>query len=322
MNKFLAFLLLSTLTLFGSNILSYNIYDRTDRVDVMLTFDVPYHGKILKSKADRKIILKLYDAKIESTKIKHLSSRFLKTLTINPMEGFTQIVASVPTNDIVLKASKTADAYGLRLRFVKKSTLDNVAQIKRQAIQANEQNEKIFPNLPTKQDQNISSNYYTVIIILILAIVVMLVIKNKMNKTQSSATHPSSSWLFKNSTPKAPKVAIKENAPKSTPSKADNGVTIRFQKQLDERNSVVMIDFQEFSYLLLIGQSNNILLDRFKENTPTSQDEFESLLQEKSDKLSEFLQIEPKKQTEFDDSSEDILKIFSKKASNTPYDEQ
>lgn len=314
MIKIVSVLLVSVFSLFGSNILSYNIYDRTDRVDVMLTFDVPYDGKILKSEIDKKIVLKLYDTTIESTKIKHISSRFLTTLSINPMNGYTQIVATVPSNDITLKASKTTDAYGLRLRFLKKSALQTASQLKRQATQNAQNGEKIFPNLPTKQSSDISANYYIVVTILIIAIIVMLLIKKKMSNPPSSEQ---SNWLFKGATPKAPKMQPTKKAPQND----SDDVSIRFQKQLDERNSVIMIDFQEYSYLLLIGQSNNILLDRFRDNAPTSQEEFESLLREKSDKLTEFLQIGTNRQKENDGAKEDILKIFSQKASNTPYDQ-
>ncbi len=37
-------LLLFPLLLLGSKILSYNVYERSNRVDVMLTFDTPFEG--------------------------------------------------------------------------------------------------------------------------------------------------------------------------------------------------------------------------------------------------------------------------------------
>ena len=312
MIRIFAFILFSFLTLLVSNIFSYNIYDRTDRVDVMLTFDTPYHGKILKSRYNSKIVLKLYDAKIESSKIKHLSSRFLKSLSINPMDGYTQIVASVPTDDIVLKASKTADAYGLRLRFVKKSALSTASQIKQQAAQTTP-NAKLFPNLPTKQSNDISTSYYIVVTLLLIAVVIMLLLKKKLaNKT--TETKQTSSWLFKSLTPKAP--AIK--AQNSTLQSADE-VSIRFQKRLDEHNSVVMLDFQNQSYLILLGEHNNILLEKFQENIPTTQSEFESMLAEKNSELDAFLKVEQQPSSQAKEEV-DLLRTFSNKASNTPYE--
>ena len=40
--RYLILLLLLPAFLWGAKILSYNVYDRNDRVDVMLTFDTPY----------------------------------------------------------------------------------------------------------------------------------------------------------------------------------------------------------------------------------------------------------------------------------------
>jgi hypothetical protein len=45
MIKYLLVFLLP-ITIYASKILSYNIYDRTDRADIMITFDVPYDGVI------------------------------------------------------------------------------------------------------------------------------------------------------------------------------------------------------------------------------------------------------------------------------------
>ena len=312
MIRLFAFILFSLSTLSASNILSYNIYDRTDRVDVMLTFDTPYHGKILKSRYNSKIVLKLYNAKIESSKIKHLSSRFLKSLSINPMDGYTQIVASVPTDDIVLKASKTADAYGLRLRFVKKSALSTASQIKQQASQ-NTEKAKLFPNLPTKQSSDVSTSYYIVVTLLIIAVVIMLILKRKLTSSPAAATKRTNSWLFSGSAPKAPAMKVQTSTAK------DGDVSIRFQKRIDEHNSVVMLDFQSQSYLILLGQHNNILLEKFQDDVPTTQGEFEAMLQEKNSELDAFLKVEqsPSSQTK---EEIDLLRAFSNKASNIPYE--
>lgn len=312
MSRLLVLCVLFISSLQAANILSYNIYDRTDRVDVMLTFDTPYHGKILKSRHSSKIVLKLYGAKIESSKIKHLSSRFLQSISLNPMDGYTQIVASVPSGDIVLKASKTADSYGLRLRFVKKSAVQTASQLKKQASQTAVDG-KIYPNLPTKQSSDISTSYYIVVTLLIIAVIVMLVLKKKIAAAPASSKQQNG-WLFKGGTPKVPPMQKNQ-----APVKSADDVSIRFQKRLDERNSVVMLDFLDQSYLLLIGEHNNILLEKFHDNIPTTQGEFETMLQEKNSELDQFLKVgqTPASKTQ---EGEDLLRAFSKKASNIPYE--
>ncbi|NPA59822.1 MAG: hypothetical protein GXO30_05085, partial [Epsilonproteobacteria bacterium] len=218
------------LLLNASKVLSYNIYDRTDRVDVMLTFDTPFEGIIKQKRTNKQIIIKLLDAEIESAKVKQLSSEFLHSLSITPMNGYIKIIASVP-NSIKLRASKTSDAYGLRLRF----TLKASAKTKTKTTNP-------LSNLPTKKDGALSQNYYIVVGILIIGILTLLFIKKKT--TPKREKKKETSWLFK-----------ENDEPKEMEQKIDNDLkstaSIRFEKSLDSSNSVIMLDFAQHSYLLL-----------------------------------------------------------------------
>ena len=64
------------LLLSASQILSYNIYERSDRADVMITFDTPFSGVIKQGKSTNKIIIKLQGTSIESSKVKKLTLNF------------------------------------------------------------------------------------------------------------------------------------------------------------------------------------------------------------------------------------------------------
>lgn len=268
MRYFFLFLLSITL-LQASKILSYNVYDRTDRVDIMITFDTPYEGTIKQSSQDATIVIKLENAQIESTKSKTINSDFITSLQIIPMGEHTQIVVKIPSAT-ELKASKTADAYGLRLRFTAQAAL-------KQSTQTSVTTPKtLFSSLPTKKDDNISQSYYIVITILIIGILILFLLKRKMTTKQEKP----SSWLFASSTQKS-----------TTAPSASKDVTIRFQKTIDEKSSVVMLDFSDQSYLVLVG-GNNILLDKFTDNRPVTQDEFETILKNRHQELDDFLRVE------------------------------
>ncbi len=261
-------------TLNASKILSYNIYDRTDRADVMLSFDTPYNGVIKQSTSKSKIVIKLMSAQIESTKLKKLSSAYLYSLSITPMAGYTQIIASVP-DSIRLKASKTADAYGLRLRFI--SRVATKAKEKKSTIK----NPNPLSNLPTKQeDGEMSKNYYIVIVTLIIGILILLFVKKKILK---NGQNPKSSWAFTDN---------HSNQQAATQEALQNNASIRFQKSIDTDNSVVMLDFADQSYLIFMGKTN-ILLDKFRDNKPQTQEDFETILQSKHQELDNFLRVEP-----------------------------
>lgn len=266
-------ILLLPFTLYASKILSYNIYDRTDRVDVMITFDTPYSGAIKQYVSQSKITIKLEDAMIESSKVKKLSSKFLQSLNITPLSGYTQIVATVPPS-VKLQASKTSDAYGLRLRFSNK--------IAQKVKQTESSDVNPLAALPTKRSDDMSQSYYIVIAILLIGIIILFVLKKQIS--QSANKKKQNSWLFK------------ENSDEVN-STTDDNVSIRFQKTIDSENSVVMLDFGPQSYFVLMGK-NNILLDKFTDNQPTTQEDFETILQNRHKELDEFLQVENTKEQE------------------------
>jgi len=273
-------LLLLPLSLFASKILSYNIYDRTDRADLMLTFDTPYNGIIKQSRRKSKIIIKLENASIESAKIKKVSSRFLHSIAIAPMENETQIIATVPQS-VKLIASKTADGYGLRLRFIPKSTSKQTTQTQnKQSAETN----SLTGNLPTKKENNLTQSYYIVIAILIIGILILLYIKRKTMPQNRETQKQKTPWLFNANAQERET----EKTSTTTQTQETNEVTIRFQKAIDAHNSVVMLDFGKESYLVLMGNSN-ILLDKFHEDRPSSQQEFESILQSRHEELENFL---------------------------------
>ncbi|OHE09446.1 MAG: hypothetical protein A2513_04805 [Sulfurimonas sp. RIFOXYD12_FULL_33_39] len=267
-------LLILPFYLYGSKILSYNIYDRTDRVDIMITFDTPYEGVIKQSISDSTITIKLEDASIESSKIKQLSSKYIKAVSITPMQDYTQVVAQVPPS-VSLQASKTSDAYGLRLRFTALSSSDeNTKEFK-------DSETPLLNSLPTKKSEDISMSYYVVVTILILLVIILFYIKNRVSSPKGK--NELSSWLFKEDKDEKKEILQQTSDAKS--------VSIRFQKSLNSENSVVLLDFAQQSYLVLMGK-NNILLDKFTDNKPVTEDDFNFILQNRHKELDKFLNNE------------------------------
>lgn len=286
----LLLIFLLPLALNASKILSYNIYDRTDRADVMITFDTPYEGVIKQSVSQSTITIKLTDAQIESAKLKKLSSKFLHSLNITPMSGYTQIVATV-SDSVKLIASKTSDSYGLRLRFS-----SAVASTPTKASVTT--NNSILSSLPTKKDGEMTQSYYIVVTILVIGILILLLIKRKaLPKTKKEQQN---SWLFKEN---------KTN--NQMPPTSNNNVSIRFQKNIDNSNSVVMLDFAEQSYLVLMGTSN-ILLDKFTDNKPVTQEDFETILQNRHQELDDFLALK--------DNIKEPLQAYKERAASIAYE--
>jgi len=306
MKKILLLSALLPISLLASKILSYNIYDRTDRADIMVTFDTPYSGKITQNTTSNKIIINLQDASIESPKLKKVNSSFLHSLAITPMASKTQVVASVPPN-IRLMASKTSDGYGLRLRF-KSEIPNNLSQISQENLPSSQSQ---TTGLPTKKDEGISSRYYIVVGFLLVAVLVLLYFKRQIIKKQSA--NGANPWLFQNTQQSA---TPKQNITSQTSNL--NEVTIRFQKAIDTNNTVIMLDFGSQSYLVLVGNSN-ILLDKFTDNIPTTQAEFETILQSRHEQLEEFLGTAPISREK---SHKEPLQAYKERAASLLYNEE
>jgi len=304
-------LLLLPLSIYASKILSYNIYERSDHADVMITFDTPYSGTIKQSKGKNKIIIKLEDASIESSKIKKVNSNYLHSLTITPMKNETQIVAFTAKN-VKFIASKTADAYGLRLRFTQNTPVKHKTQKSTIATD--------LSALPMKKDGGMTKSYYIVVAILIIGILILLFIKKRI--VASPTSKKKDSWLFNAAQEQIHKKETPTPQAMSQTTTQTDMVSIRFQKAIDTTNSVVMLDFGKESYLVLMGNSN-ILLDKFRENKPTTQQEFDEILQERNQLLEDFLGT-PQEQgfSQGNSSNKEPLQAYKERAASIVYAEE
>ncbi len=68
-----------------------------------------------------------------------------------------------------------------------------------------------------------------------------------------------------------------------------------------------MLDFAEQSYLVVMG-TNNVLLDKFTDNKPVTQDDFETILQNRRKELTEFIE------------EKEPLQIYKEKAASIMYE--
>jgi hypothetical protein len=137
-----------------------------------------------------------------------------------------------------------------------------------------------------------------------VGIAILFYIKKRVAQPQTKQTQ--SSWLFQESDANE-----KKEAPSSPNAPFAPNVTIRFQKALNGDNSVVMLDFGEQSYLVLMGKSN-ILLDKFSGDKPVTEDDFNSILQNRHKELENFLNN--------DDKHQESLRIYKEKAASISYE--
>jgi hypothetical protein len=118
--RYLFILFLFAPLMMASNILSTKIAVQHAFVDILITFDTPFEGQIRQNTRKNGIVIRLSKATAESPSIDKPASSVVKRIAVTPLGDETQIAidASAP---IVLQASKSSDAYGLKLRIAQPS---------------------------------------------------------------------------------------------------------------------------------------------------------------------------------------------------------
>lgn len=269
--RHIAFLLFCSLSLFGSTLLTYNIYERDDRVDVMLSFDAPYEGQIFQKKGTNIISLTLLELNYDNVIEKSINSNIIQELNIEPTEHGI-LVTLKSTNPIAVYASKTIDGFGLRIR----------SKLMAPPIEVSPS--LVAPKAPTaiQTNQNqfslVDERYMMVIGVMMLLLIFLFWLKRKVQKQSINLNRRKnrSSWLFKDSV-------------------SSDDFQIVSQKALDAQNRVVLISFQGNQYLAITG-STNLLLDRFGQKGVKSDDEFQAIFEQNRQKLDNYLKLQQNNQ--------------------------
>lgn len=273
----------------ASNLLTYNVYERSDRVDIMLSFDAPHEGGISQKNDATSITLTINDLGYDKMIEKSINSNIIQELTIIPEKNNTLKVVLKSDKKVSVVASKTVDGFGLRIRS---SIMQAPAQSASETVSAS--------SLPTTASSTdfVDTRYIIVIVILLFLVVLMLWIKKRLGiqtiKPASTASNGGGkSWLFN------PKTGSQQE------------VNVLHKKQIDNQNSVVLFEYGTIKYLVMTGNSN-VLLEKFQNGEVKDDNDFEKVFEENRRRLDDYLKLQDNK-----------LSTYKNKASAdyTPIDE-
>jgi len=276
--KKILFFLIATSYMLATNLLTYNIYDRSDRVDFMLSFDSPYDGHIYQEKHNNSIILKLSDLSYNKIIKKDINSKILQNMMIVPDNDFLKIVIK-SKNPIAVIASKTTDGFGLRIRVKSINIQNKKSNLAAYKSLNNKNSNPIYQN-----ENSLDMRYIMVVAVLFVLLILMFWVRKKIPLKDSSLTKKS--WLFKMSNTN------------------NQDIKILHKKQIDTNNSVVLLEFENIKYLVMSGGSN-LLLDTFGNKELQNKGEFEKAFEDNRKKLDDYLKIQDNK-----------LEDYKEKASN------
>lgn len=253
----------------AANLLTYNIYERSDRVDIMLSFDSPYEGKITQKRGENITILTLNDLTYDSLIEKNINSDILQALSIEPIKDSMKVVLKSEQNIAVI-ASKTIDGFGLRIRTKPITKAQKISP-----SETNPEAQNTTTSIATKPSEDIvDGRYLSVIALLTIMLLFMFWLKKRVaNKTTQLKN--SKSWLFK----------------EDTKNLTNKEVNVLHKKQIDNTNSVVLLEFEGKKYLVMTG-SSNLLLEKFSQDDIKDNSDFEKAFEDNRKKLDEYLRIQ------------------------------
>jgi len=274
----------------ASNLLTYNVYERSDRVDVILSFDAPHEGSISQKNDATSITLTINDLGYDKMIEKSINSNIIQELTIIPEKNNTLKVVLKSDKKVSVVASKTVDGFGLRIRS---SVMQAPTQSSSEAVSSSS-----LPTVPSSSSADlIDTRYIIVIAILLFLVIVMFWIKKRLAiqtiKPSNAAQKGGKSWLFN------PKTGTQQE------------VTLLHKKQIDNQNSVVLFEYGTIKYLVMTGNSN-VLLEKFQNGEVKDDTDFEKVFEENRRRLDDYLKLQDNK-----------LSTYKNKASAdyTPIDE-
>lgn len=272
--RFILLFLSTILPIFASNLLTYNIYERTDRVDIMLSFDAPYEGNIFQKREKNTTSLILNSLSYEQSVNKNINSKIVQELDIEPKQN--SLILNLKSQDaIIVNASKTTDGFGLRIRVSPKNTASQVANMP----QASAKIEPPTQALQSEPEPIVDARYFIVLSVLLALLLFLFIFKKIMvsksefsgfANTKSSEPNSTKSinWLLKNQ---------------------NNDVNVIYEKPLDRMNKLMLLSYENRRYLVLVG-SSNVMLDSFGEEKIQNEQDFTAFFEENKKKLGAFLQ--------------------------------
>ena len=257
MSKMLLLIFVLLLPAFASKITKHIIDEKEGSVDIMLTFDSPYHGKIVQKKDTQSTILILEDMDIDTHIKKEIQSPIVQELQLLPYQS-TLLIKLTSQEDFQVDASKTVDLYGLRLR-IKPQML---ASLESMVL------EEEITKIETKKDDGVEGAYLKMMLVLLALMAGLYFLKRWMDRKGQGIQ---GNWLFN-----------------KADTKTQNDIKILQQRPLDVKNRIAVVGYGEKEYLLLLG-NNNVLLDSFETKDSHHDNDFDSVLSQNQEALSDFI---------------------------------
>jgi hypothetical protein len=254
---------------FAASLLSMSVNENSESVEINLSFDAPFEGAIEQNATEKAVVLKISGIAIDSKKDVALSQNPLISRVTMLKDGPTAVqLAFENKKEIGFEALKNNDGYKLQLKITPKAVMPQ------KSVEANAtpMPKPVSTELPkTQTDSEVSWRYIVVVSFLAFLVAVMFYVKKRFANNNGASK---GGWLL----------------PKNfTPAKKDDEVNVITQSFLDPNNKLMLVEYNNIRYLLLVGNTNAVVDRYYAEDADLQNDEFRKVMAENERKLSEFL---------------------------------
>ncbi|MRJ02947.1 MAG: hypothetical protein GXO19_01515 [Epsilonproteobacteria bacterium] len=217
--RYLIALLLSVLHLSATMILNLNVKEAPDRVELVLNFDLPYTGALVKKRERDRIDIILKKVTLLAPWQRKLSSKLVYQIDAKPLKSGT-LISFYTTSEPRLVAARSKDGYSLKIEL-------------RPAAQGEKGGEK--------GDSWQGWEEWGEILLWVGGGIGLLL----------------GGWLLFTLIPKGPRVKKSKRIVIESPELEE--FRILFEKPLDENNRIALISYKGVNYLVIIGSTNLLL---------------------------------------------------------------
>ncbi len=273
--KIFALIFAFMLNVFAANMLSMSVNENNELVEMNLAFDGVFEGSIEQNMTDKNVTLKISGISIDSKKDLSLSQNWLVGRAIMTKDGATGVYLTLETKkEIAIEALKNNDGYKLQLKITPKPATSDVNVTSNKPVAA------VKP-VGDANEPEFGWRYIVVVSFLTFLVAVMFYIKKKFaGRKPAESKDAKSGWLL-------PKDFKAEDIP-------SDEVNIITQSFLDPNNKLMLVEYNNIKYLLLVG-STNVVVDRYYgEDAQIEGNDFKRIMAENERKLAEFLKPQAK----------------------------
>lgn len=254
---------------FSTTLLKTSFKTQNNYVDILLDFDEAFNGKIRQQNANGATFLFFDNLSVNDASSNDINSTILENISIANIDKSLKFHIK-SQNKLKISATKSEDSLNMRVR-ISNATLD-------------------FSAINTQKSNDLDSRYISVIVVLGVLCVILLIIKRMiMLKQKKLNAKKALENLIESKVEKKPvnDENNKANFDLFSPNNA-NDVKVLFEKHLDEQNKLMLLNYENRKYLVLVG-SSNVMLDRFGEDQISNQNDFDAFFEENKQKLNKYL---------------------------------